>query len=84
MLAYHSGEDRIVKARFRHAATGGWMGPVHLPAPADQQPTVRLLKAGAWTADEAEQADNPRATSARLRAVEKLGEPSTDDLGALG
>src|SRR5690606_2086776 len=23
VLAYHSGEDRIVKARFRHAATGG-------------------------------------------------------------
>ena len=27
VLSYHSGEDRIVKARFRHAATGGWTGP---------------------------------------------------------
>ncbi|HEX8803022.1 MAG TPA: 16S rRNA (cytosine(1402)-N(4))-methyltransferase RsmH, partial [Acidimicrobiales bacterium] len=32
-LAYHSGEDRLVKARFRHAATGGWTGPAHLPVP---------------------------------------------------
>lgn len=72
VLAYHSGEDKIVKARFRHAATGGWTGPAHLPPPPDRQPTVRLLKAGAWTAGEAEQAANPRATSARLRAVEKL------------
>jgi 16S rRNA (cytosine1402-N4)-methyltransferase len=82
VLAYHSGEDRIVKARFRHAATGGWMGPVHLPPPADQAPTVRLLKAGSWTADEAEQASNPRASSARLRAVEKLAPPPSDDTGA--
>jgi 16S rRNA (cytosine1402-N4)-methyltransferase len=79
-LSYHSGEDRIVKARFRHAATGGWMGPVHLPPPADRLPTVRLLKAGSWTPDEAEQAANPRAASARLRAVEKVA--AADDPGA--
>ena len=34
-IAYHSGEDRIVKDRFRHAATGGWTGPSHLPTPPD-------------------------------------------------
>jgi 16S rRNA (cytosine1402-N4)-methyltransferase len=71
-LAYHSGEDRIVKARFRHAATGGWTGPSHLPTPAHVRPTVRLLRRGAWRPAEAELADNPRAESARLRAVEKL------------
>ncbi len=49
VLSYHSGEDRIVKARLRHAATGGWTGPAHLPPPGDVHPTVRLLKAGAWT-----------------------------------
>ena len=32
-IAYHSGEDRIVKARFRHAESGGWTGPSHLPPP---------------------------------------------------
>ena len=72
VLSYHSGEDRIVKARLRHAATGGWKGPSHLPPPSDVHPTVRLLKAGSWTPSRAESTDNPRASSARLRAVEKL------------
>jgi 16S rRNA (cytosine1402-N4)-methyltransferase len=72
VISYHSGEDRIVKARFRHAATGGWTGPRHLPPPSGVHPTVRLLKAGAWTPPDAEVAANPRASSARLRAVEKL------------
>lgn len=74
-LSYHSGEDRIVKARFRHAATGGWTGPSHLPPPSDVHPAVRLLKAGSWTPSRAESTANPRASSARLRAVEKLSVP---------
>jgi 16S rRNA (cytosine1402-N4)-methyltransferase len=71
-IAYHSGEDRIVKDRFRHAATGGWTGPSHLPTPPDVQPRVRLLRRGAWRPTDAEIAENPRAEAARLRAVEKL------------
>jgi 16S rRNA (cytosine1402-N4)-methyltransferase len=71
-IAYHSGEDRIVKQRFRHHETGGWTGPSHLPVPADVRPTVRLLRRGAWRPDAAEVATNPRAEAARLRAVEKL------------
>jgi len=71
-LAYHSGEDRIVKDRFRHAATGGWTGPSHLPTPPDVRPTVRLLRRGAWRPPADEIAANPRAEAARLRAVEKL------------
>ena len=71
-LAYHSGEDRIVKDRFRHAATGGWTGPSHLPTPPDVRPTVRLLRRGAWRPPADEVAANPRAEAARLRAVEKL------------
>jgi 16S rRNA (cytosine1402-N4)-methyltransferase len=71
-IAYHSGEDRIVKDRFRHAATGGWTGPSHLPTPPDVRPRVRLLRRGAWRPTDAEIADNPRAEAARLRAVEKL------------
>jgi 16S rRNA (cytosine1402-N4)-methyltransferase len=78
VLSYHSGEDRIVKARLRHAATGGWKGPSHLPPPSDVQPPVRLLKAGSWTPSRAESTDNPRASSARLRAAEKLDlQPTT-------
>lgn len=76
VLAYHSGEDRIVKARLRDARTGGWSGPAQLPPPADVQPTVRLLKSGAWKAEAAEIDANPRAASVRLRAAEKLSPPT--------
>jgi 16S rRNA (cytosine1402-N4)-methyltransferase len=71
-IAYHSGEDRIVKDRFRHAAAGGWTGPSHLPTPPDVRPVVDLLRRGAWRPGPEEIAENPRAEAARLRAVEKL------------
>ncbi len=71
-LAYHSGEDRIVKDRFRHAATGGCTCPVGLPCVCDAVATVRLLRPGALKPQAAEVAMNRRAESARLRAVEKL------------
>lgn len=78
VLAYHSGEDRIVKDRFRHAATGGWEGPAELPPPPEMRPTVKLLRRGAWRPSEAEVAANPRARAVRARAVEKLSaEPPT-------
>jgi len=72
VLAYHSGEDRIVKARFRHAETGGWTGPAHLPPPPDIHPAVTLLRRGAWKASPAEIAANPRSEAVRARAAEKL------------
>jgi 16S rRNA (cytosine1402-N4)-methyltransferase len=71
-IAYHSGEDRIVKARFRHAESGGWTGPSHLPTPSHVRPSVRLLRRGAWRPSADEIAGNPRAEAARLRAVETL------------
>jgi 16S rRNA (cytosine1402-N4)-methyltransferase len=72
VLTYHSGEDRIVKGRFRQAETGGCTCPVGLPCVCDAVRTVRVLKAGGWTASADELAINRRAESARLRAVEKL------------
>ena len=72
VLAYHSGEDRIVKERFRTAATGGCTCPPGLPCQCGAVPVVRLLKRGAWKPSADEVARNPRAESARLRAVEKL------------
>ena len=72
VLSYHSGEDRIVKDRFRQAATGGCTCPPGLPCVCDAVRTVRLVKAGAWQAPPAEVAANRRAESARLRAAEKL------------
>jgi 16S rRNA (cytosine1402-N4)-methyltransferase len=72
VLAYHSGEDRIVKERFRHAVTGGCTCPPGLPCVCDAVQTVRLLRPGAWKPTAAEVQANPRAESARLRAAEKL------------
>ncbi|MCU1487777.1 MAG: mraW [Actinomycetia bacterium] len=73
VLAYHSGEDRLVKERFRTASTGGCTCPPGLPCVCGAVPQVRLLKRGAWKPTAAEIAANPRAESARLRAVQKLG-----------
>ncbi|MGI9120386.1 MAG: 16S rRNA (cytosine(1402)-N(4))-methyltransferase RsmH [Acidimicrobiales bacterium] len=75
VLAYHSGEDRIVKSHFRRAATGGCTCPPRLPCACGAVPLVRLLRAGARKPSPAEVETNPRAASARLRAVEKLAAP---------
>ncbi|HEX7166080.1 MAG TPA: 16S rRNA (cytosine(1402)-N(4))-methyltransferase RsmH [Acidimicrobiales bacterium] len=74
VLAYHSGEDRIVKERFTSASTGDCVCPPGLPCGcgADARITTRLLNRGARKPSAAEVAANPRAESARLRAVEKL------------
>ncbi len=74
VLAYHSGEDRIVQQRLRHAATGGCTCAPQLPCGcgARSGASVRLVRPGAWKASAAEVAANPRAGSARLRVAEKL------------
>jgi 16S rRNA (cytosine1402-N4)-methyltransferase len=71
VLSYHSGEDRVVKGRFRAAVSGGCTCPVGLPCVCDAVQTVRLVRAPKQPSA-AELAGNPRAESARLRAVEKL------------
>ena len=75
VISYHSGEDRIVKERFRRADDGGCTCPPGLPCGCGAVPEARLLKRGGWTAAADEIAANPRAASARLRAVEKLPDP---------
>ncbi len=77
VLSYHSGEDRIVKDRFRYAATGGCTCPVGLPCVCDAVQSVRLLRPGAWKPSAAEIERNPRAESARLRVAERLPTPMT-------
>lgn len=72
VLAYHSGEDRLVKQRFRAAATGGCVCPPGLPCACGATPTVRLVTRGARKPTADEVAANPRAESARLRVVERL------------
>jgi 16S rRNA (cytosine1402-N4)-methyltransferase len=72
VLAYHSGEDRLVKQRLVYAATGGCNCPPGLPCVCGAVPTVRLLNRGARKPSAEEVAANPRAESARLRAAEAL------------
>ncbi|HUP86118.1 MAG TPA: 16S rRNA (cytosine(1402)-N(4))-methyltransferase RsmH [Acidimicrobiales bacterium] len=79
VLSYHSGEDRIVKARFLAAEGAGCTCPPRMPCvcgAADRR-TVRLLQRGARKPTAAEVATNPRAESARLRGLEKLTPPAT-------
>jgi 16S rRNA (cytosine1402-N4)-methyltransferase len=75
VLSYHSGEDRIVKARLHEAATGGCTCPPGLACVCGAVPKVRLLRRGAMKPSAEEVARNPRAESARLRAAERLAEP---------
>jgi 16S rRNA (cytosine1402-N4)-methyltransferase len=72
VLAYHSGEDRIVKATFRQAETGGCVCPPGLPCVCGARRTVRLVRRGALKPGPEELATNRRAESARLRIVERL------------
>jgi len=75
VLAYHSGEDRIVKYHFLTASTGGCVCPPTLPCVCGATPTVRLLNRGARKPAAAETTANRRAQSARLRACERLAKP---------
>ncbi len=77
VLSYHSGEDRIVKDRLRHAETGGCTCPPGLPCVCGAEPEVRLLRRGGWTPAADEVQINPRAESARLRAAERLASAGT-------
>jgi 16S rRNA (cytosine1402-N4)-methyltransferase len=71
VLSYHSLEDRIVKRAFAAGATDS--SPLGLPMPLPSAaPVLRVLTRGAEPPSAAEVAANPRAASARLRAVERI------------
>lgn len=75
VLAYHSLEDRLVKQSFAAATTD--TAPRGLPVvPPEHRAAFRLLTRGAERPSAEEEADNPRAASARLRATERLQEAS--------
>ena len=66
-IAYHSGEDRIVKAAFAEAETGGCACPPGLPCACGAVPLGRVLTRGARKPSAEEVQRNSRAASARLR-----------------
>ncbi|MHB8672032.1 MAG: 16S rRNA (cytosine(1402)-N(4))-methyltransferase RsmH [Acidimicrobiales bacterium] len=73
VISYHSGEDRVAKARFGIAATGGCTCPPGLPCGCGARPSVKFVgRRGGARPSPAELERNPRAESARLRVVEKL------------
>ncbi|MHB1487000.1 MAG: 16S rRNA (cytosine(1402)-N(4))-methyltransferase RsmH [Acidimicrobiales bacterium] len=71
VLSYHSGEDRIVKDVFGLAVTGGCICPPGLDCVCGARREARHLVRGKRPG-RVELEANPRASSARLRAVEKL------------
>ncbi len=71
IVAFHSLEDRLVKQQFR-----SWASPCRCPrdlpvCQCSSRPLVRLLTRRAIRPKEAEIQANPRARSAKLRALEK-------------
>jgi len=62
VLSFHSGEDRLVKQAFRELARDTSPVPVRLLTRRPERPGREEVRA------------NPRARSARLRAVERVGE----------
>jgi 16S rRNA (cytosine1402-N4)-methyltransferase len=72
ILAYHSLEDRRVKAAFRRWAADCLCPPGVLRCACGWRARVRLLTRRPLRPSAAEVAANPRARSARLRVVERL------------
>jgi 16S rRNA (cytosine1402-N4)-methyltransferase len=72
VISFHSLEDRIVKERFRGAATG-CICPKGLPGcVCGRVPKCKVLTRKPQRAEDGEVAANPRSRSARLRVVEKI------------
>ena len=72
VISYHSLEDRLVKRRFVAGATGCVCPPDFPVCRCGREPEFRILIRGAARPSPEEVADNPRARSARLRAVERV------------
>ena len=73
--SYHSLEDRLVKRAFSDVTRLDV--PPELPfVPEGSEPAFRAVTRGAEQANEHEIAENPRAASVRLRAVERVRPPS--------
>jgi 16S rRNA (cytosine1402-N4)-methyltransferase len=83
VVAFHSLEDRRVKSFLRERSSEASGASRHAPLPtARRAATFRLLQRRAQRPGDAEQAANPRARSARLRAAERTTAPAWVSGGA--
>jgi 16S rRNA (cytosine1402-N4)-methyltransferase len=72
VIAYHSGEDRLVKSIFQRLATDDCHCPPGLPCVCGANPQFRLVARGARRPTAPEVERNPRAEAARLRVIERI------------
>ncbi len=72
VISFHSLEDRIVKHTFVDAAKGCTCPKSFPICVCGNKPKVKIITKNALVADDAEQSENPRARSAKLRVAEKL------------
>lgn len=79
IISFHSLEDRIVKNAMRHWASGCICSKQIPVCVCGHVPEVRILYKKPLTASAEELERNPRASSAKLRAVEKLGDMTDDN-----
>ena len=79
VVAFHSLEDRLVKRFMQGAAGRAPRASRHLPEAAPRQAGFALLTPRALRPSEAEIAANPRARSARLRAIAREAVSITRD-----
>jgi 16S rRNA (cytosine1402-N4)-methyltransferase len=71
VMSYHSLEDKIVKAVFQAGSKSS--APLGFPVELEQhKPELKTLTKGTEVPTADEIAENPRAASARLRAVERI------------
>ncbi|MBG6218027.1 16S rRNA (cytosine1402-N4)-methyltransferase [Arthrobacter sp. CAN_A6] len=76
-MSYHSLEDRIVKTAFAAGAKSS--APPGFPVELEQHKAyLRLLTRGTEAPSQLEVEENPRAASAKLRAVERIKEHPVD------
>lgn len=77
VMSYHSLEDKIVKAAFTAGTRSS--APVGFPVELDEhKPYLKTLTRGTEAPTDQEIAENPRAASAKLRAVERTRTSTTD------
>ncbi len=76
VISYHSGEDRLVKAKFVTASTGGCVCPPGLPCVCGATPEYRLVVRGSRRPSADEVLRNRRSEAARLRVVERIAAPA--------